>query len=472
MSLAVVVQELVPADAAGVLFTANPLTGARDEQVINAAWGLGEAVVGGVVTPDTHIVADGRVIRREIAEKTMMTVRTAEGTRVEPVPEDRRRAPVLDDAQAIELAALGTRIENLYGTPMDVEWALHNGRFSILQARPITTLRVEQEVWNDSLGGDYLWTCVNLGEAVPSVMTPATWSVVRILSSAKVGDCRITGNIGGRFYLNLSVSTAAASAVGLGEVARRASEQTVGRIPTASRSRRCRCPGSRCCALPCRSCARPSLTANGCRNSSPRHPTAARRCTGDPCRPAGRRAVRAVAVRPRYAAARNLPHPRRGRAWWWPQQDPGPTHQAHRPRRHDRSAHRSASGGELASLGPLLGLTQLRRGEIDRDTYTATWGHRGLDEFELSEPRPAEDPAWIDRLLDRVGDLRPPCSNVRPRPVTRPGSGSSSGTPGRPRRSVRPSTRPPTWPGRASGPARRWCARSGCSARSCCAPGS
>src|SRR6266700_87910 len=142
VSLAVVVQELVPADAAGILFTANPLTGARDQLMINAAWGLGEAIVGGQVTPDSFVVgkAGGKIIEQEITEKDVMTVRTLEGTREEPVPADRRTRAALSPAQAAELASIGVQIEDLYGQPMDIEWALHNGRVAVVQARPITAL--------------------------------------------------------------------------------------------------------------------------------------------------------------------------------------------------------------------------------------------------------------------------------------------------------------------------------------------
>src|SRR5436309_604893 len=145
VSLAVVVQQLVTAEAAGILFTANPLTGARDQVMINAAWGLGEAIVGGQVTPDTVIVdkASGTIIEQNISEKDVMTVmtgRTGEGTHEEPVPADQRTRAVLSPAQAAELARIGVQIEDLYGQPMDIEWALHDGRISIVQARPITAL--------------------------------------------------------------------------------------------------------------------------------------------------------------------------------------------------------------------------------------------------------------------------------------------------------------------------------------------
>jgi phosphoenolpyruvate synthase/pyruvate phosphate dikinase len=142
VSLAVVVQILVPADAAGILFTANPLTGARSQMMINAAWGLGEAIVGGHVTPDTVVVdkASGRIVERKIGKKDVMTIRTLQGTREEPVPKSRRNKAVLRPAQAAELARIGARIEDIYGQPMDIEWALHDGRISIVQARPITAL--------------------------------------------------------------------------------------------------------------------------------------------------------------------------------------------------------------------------------------------------------------------------------------------------------------------------------------------
>ncbi len=142
VALAVVVQIMVRAEAAGILFTANPINGRRDEMLINAAWGLGEAVVSGAVTPDSIIVrkADGSVLRRETARKRVMTVRTVEGTEEQAVPESLQAADVLSDRQVAELARYGARIESLYGLPMDIEWALAEGEFAILQARPVTAL--------------------------------------------------------------------------------------------------------------------------------------------------------------------------------------------------------------------------------------------------------------------------------------------------------------------------------------------
>ena len=142
VALAVVVQQFVPADAAGILFTANPMTGERDRILINAAWGLGEAIVGGHVTPDTFILntQTGELESQEIADKEVMTVRLPDGTCEEPVSSDKRKQAALTEPQAIELSKLGIQIEQLYEQPMDIEWALQDGRFFILQARPITAL--------------------------------------------------------------------------------------------------------------------------------------------------------------------------------------------------------------------------------------------------------------------------------------------------------------------------------------------
>jgi pyruvate,water dikinase len=135
------VQELVFAEAAGIMFTVNPLNGRRNELVINAAWGLGEAVVSGAVTPDTLTVdkQKGKVIRREIAEKQVMTVRTEAGTSEVPVPDPQKKKAVLSNAQAMELAWLGMKIEEFYSMPMDVSGRL---QMAICGCRrvPITAL--------------------------------------------------------------------------------------------------------------------------------------------------------------------------------------------------------------------------------------------------------------------------------------------------------------------------------------------
>lgn len=142
VSLAVVVQAMVEATAAGVLFTANPANGRRDEALVSAAWGLGESVVSGSVTTDDLVVdkESGRIRSRDTADKAVMTVYADSGTTERPVPPRRRRAPVLDDSAAAALVELGVRIEHHYGAPQDIEWAHTDGGFHIVQSRPITAL--------------------------------------------------------------------------------------------------------------------------------------------------------------------------------------------------------------------------------------------------------------------------------------------------------------------------------------------
>ncbi|MBB6402791.1 PEP/pyruvate-binding domain-containing protein [Arthrobacter sp. AZCC_0090] len=150
--LAVVVQRMVEAEAAGVMFTANPANGRRDQIVISAAWGLGESVVSGTVTTDDVVIDAGteRVLSRRTANKETMTVyadgaaegqgTAGQGIREQPVPAARRNQPVLDDQAAGALARYGTRIAEHFGAPQDIEWARAGGDFFMLQSRPITAL--------------------------------------------------------------------------------------------------------------------------------------------------------------------------------------------------------------------------------------------------------------------------------------------------------------------------------------------
>jgi pyruvate,water dikinase len=145
VALAIVVQEMLNAAAAGILFTANPINGRRDEMVINAAWGLGEAIVGGLVSPDT-IVADkvtGKVKKVDIAEKNVITVLAESGTREDPLTDARCRSQVINEAQIGELVRIARGIESFYGSPQDIEWCFADSKFLIVQSRPITALPEE-----------------------------------------------------------------------------------------------------------------------------------------------------------------------------------------------------------------------------------------------------------------------------------------------------------------------------------------
>lgn len=141
--MGVFVQFMVRADVAGVAFSANPVTGNRDEVVVNASWGLGESIVGGTVTPDMYTVrkSDLALLSSDIADKARMTVYIAGGTREVDVPRIMRSQPSLSEEQAREVARLAADLERSTGQPVDIEWAVREKTLYLLQCRPITTLR-------------------------------------------------------------------------------------------------------------------------------------------------------------------------------------------------------------------------------------------------------------------------------------------------------------------------------------------
>jgi len=228
LAMAVVVQQLVPADVAGVLFTRDPQDPLGELMLVEASWGLGEAVVSGKVTPDAFQLSreDGSVAGRRLGPKEIRITAAGE----EPVPAVDRKRFCLDDKQLKELATLGMQVEQYYGDTRDIEWAWHGDRFYLLQARPITaTTALEREKFRlqeieklealaDKRGT--IWSRFNLIEILPEP-TPMTWSVVQVLLSGKGGtgmmyrDMGFTPSpvmdrqtvydlIGGRPYCNLS----------------------------------------------------------------------------------------------------------------------------------------------------------------------------------------------------------------------------------------------------------------------------
>jgi len=186
VALAVVVQRMVDATAAGVLFTANPLTGRRHQAVIDASPGLGEAVVSGAVNPD-HFVVDpltGRVLERRLGDKRIA---------VRPIPGGGTRTLTLNngaatacltDKQAAELAALGRQVEEYFGSPQDIEWAIAgDGRLWLTQSRPITTLfPVPQRASGGE--GTRVYLCFSLAQGLTRPITPMGLAAFRLIASS------------------------------------------------------------------------------------------------------------------------------------------------------------------------------------------------------------------------------------------------------------------------------------------------
>jgi pyruvate,water dikinase len=176
-AIAVVVQRLIPSEVSGILFTANPVSGARDEVVINAAWGLGEAVVGGLTTPDSFTLdrTTLTVRERKTGRQEVETVLAERGTTERPLEPERAAQPTLEDAQLGWLAQIGIDIEDLFGTPQDIEWAYDAaGRFWVLQARPITNLPpapLKEVHWEPSFPGSAWWRR-QVVENMPEPLSP------------------------------------------------------------------------------------------------------------------------------------------------------------------------------------------------------------------------------------------------------------------------------------------------------------
>lgn len=145
LAIAVAIQQMVSAKAAGVMFTVDPVTGDASRIIIEANWGLGESIVQGMVVPDHFEVdkASGEILDRQIGEKSQRVVPEERGTRVEPVPTEERMMFCLDDAEIGELAKLAVAVEKHYGAPEDIEWAIDRhlplpDNVFLLQARPVT----------------------------------------------------------------------------------------------------------------------------------------------------------------------------------------------------------------------------------------------------------------------------------------------------------------------------------------------
>jgi pyruvate,water dikinase len=193
-AVAVVVQRLVPAESAGVVFTHDPLDPEGRHIAVEGSWGLGEAVVSGRVSPDRFTVerATGRVTARQVRAKPVRW--TTDGPRA--VAPDAQHEPCLDDVRLAELAELCRRAEAVVGAPCDVEWAWAQGQFWLLQARPVTAsgaaererVRREEIAALAALAepGGTTWIRHNLTEVLPDP-TPMSWAVARRLTSAQGG---------------------------------------------------------------------------------------------------------------------------------------------------------------------------------------------------------------------------------------------------------------------------------------------
>jgi rifampicin phosphotransferase len=390
--IAIVVQRLIRPDYAGVLFTVDPVTGDLAQMTGNFVPGLGDKLVSGQANAQTF---------------TLLR------------PKGVYSGPPGLSRLGRDLYRTACGLEKELGGPQDIEWAAADGRLYILQSRPITTLRgykAETGEWNDSLTGNFLWSGANLAENAPYVLTPFSCSLRKGTtyegvdfsdgSSIGVDGYPLAGIIGGRGYMNLSIQVSASRAFFGGDTRKALKQATAfwGGIPE----------GVDIPLVPISTWAwlskvLPSITRLGIKMARLR-----------------KEIPQFVAENPRWCAVmsqriRQIGNQAELAALWQDEIAPysldaflltiaGATDLPNRLENELRElvgadeatallSNLSGLSSPLESLGPVIGLGQVARGEMSRDAYLQAYGHRGVNETEHAWPRPLEDPAWLDRQL-------------------------------------------------------------------------
>jgi phosphohistidine swiveling domain-containing protein len=382
--MAVVVQRLVRADISGVLFSADPVSGSHMQMTGNFVYGFGEELVSGEAEPYTF------------------TFERPKGKY--DGPEDLGR-------YARKLYKLALRLEKDLGCPQDIEWAVAGGEVLILQSRPITTLVGYDAMsgeWNDSLTGDFLWSRNNFGEARPDVMSPFTYSISEKVWSeiSFLPGYHLSGNICGRYYANVSAGISMTMAMGKSrEAALEMMRGMLGNVPEGLEIPLVPLPRSAMIlALP--RMIQLGMKEKGGAKRVPEFLATNR----DRCSTLRRR------IQKTQTGAELV-------AFWYEEIHPGLTEGLWimggaaqpleaRMKLKDQLAelvgeadanalfsNLSSHEERLASLGPVVGVAKVARGEMSRQEYLERYGHRGPHEAELSMPRPAEDAGWFDQQL-------------------------------------------------------------------------
>ena len=198
--LAVVVQKMVFPEAAGIMFTADPVTSDRKTVSIDAGFGLGEAMVSGLVDPDNYKVRNGKITARRVPEKGLAVFALDNGgTEERPLSGPERSAQVLTDEQALALARAGRRIESYFGCPQDIEWCLRNGEFFFVQSRAITTLYPLPAAGDDK---NHIYMSLGHQQMMTDVISPLGASMFRLFLRNLTRQPIL--EVGGRLYLDVS----------------------------------------------------------------------------------------------------------------------------------------------------------------------------------------------------------------------------------------------------------------------------
>jgi rifampicin phosphotransferase len=194
--MAVVVQRMIFPQAAGIIFTADPVTGNRKVVSIEASFGLGEALVSGLVNADVYKVRDGEIAARAVAAKRLaIHARPGGGTQELAIEPESQEQPALTDAQIVRLAQLGRRIEAHFGCPQDIEWCLAGDGFQIVQSRPITTLF---PIPAASDPGNHVYISVGHQQMMTDAMKPLGLSVWQLTTPRPMAEA------GGRLFVDVT----------------------------------------------------------------------------------------------------------------------------------------------------------------------------------------------------------------------------------------------------------------------------
>ncbi|KJS65986.1 MAG: phosphoenolpyruvate synthase [Peptococcaceae bacterium BICA1-7] len=204
--LSVVVQRMVFPEVAGIMFTADPVTGNRKIVAIDASFGLGEALVSGIVSADLYQVKEDKLVKKKIARKEMaIYARPEGGTAKVEIKGEQQTAPALSDHQAVRLARIGRSIEEHFGSPQDIEWGLYDDQIFILQSRPITTLYPVPATADDKL---HLFLSFGHAQMMTEVIKPLGLSVIRTVvpfgKRTPRAESYLMLEAGGRLYLDIT----------------------------------------------------------------------------------------------------------------------------------------------------------------------------------------------------------------------------------------------------------------------------
>ena len=202
--MAVVVQQMVFPQAAGILFTADPVTSNRKVASVEAGFGLGEALVSGLVNADVYKVRDGEVVAKAVATKQLaIHASPAGGTEELAIEPERQEQPALTDAQVVRLAQLGRRIEAHFGRPQDIEWCLVDDGFQIVQSRPITTLFPIPAADDRE---NHVYVSVGHGQMMTDPMKPLGLSLLQLTALPPMYEA------GGRLFVDVTQRLASPTA--------------------------------------------------------------------------------------------------------------------------------------------------------------------------------------------------------------------------------------------------------------------